>query len=335
MLLVGGQGDGLRRELVTAVQTGSARVVVGTHALIQDEVQFANLGLVVVDEEHRFGVVQRQALYTKGPHADVLVMSATPIPRSLALTLYGDLDVSTLDELPAGRRPVRTVLRAPAQRPQVLTFVGQELSQGRQAYIVYPVIDEAEDGRTLTSAAAAFDELTNGPLSGHAVGFLHGRMTSAEKSQAMGAFHRGDCQALVCTSLVEVGLDVPRATIMVVEHAERFGLAQLHQLRGRVGRGEGGEQAYCILIAYHQKQDDTAGQRLEILCHTQDGFEIAQKDLELRGPGELQGTRQAGMPALLVADPCADEDLLVAARSQAAQLLQARTHESSRGGAGI
>ena len=327
VLLVGGQGERLRGELLTAVQSGGAQVVIGTHALIQKEVQFARLGLIVVDEEHRFGVVQRQTLYSKGPNADVLVMSATPIPRSLALTLYGDLDVSTLDELPAGREPVRTVVRRPSQRAQVLAFVGEELGKGCQAYIVYPVIDESESG-SLTSAVEAFEELSSGPLSRCEVGFLHGRMSSAEKSAVMGAFSRGESQALVCTSLVEVGLDVPRATIMVVEHAERFGLAQLHQLRGRVGRGGGGERSYCILIAHAQKQEDDAAQRLQVLCDSQDGFEIAQKDLELRGPGELQGTRQAGMPDLLVADLCADEDLLVAARSQAARLLTGTQAES-------
>jgi len=327
VLLLGGNTSGTRRELLAAVQSGSARVVVGTHALFQSDVHFERLGLIIVDEQHRFGVAQREALGMKGSDADVLVMTATPIPRSLALTLYGDLDVSTLDELPSGRRPVRTALRGSAQRPQVLEFVARELEQGRQAYFVYPMIDESENaGPLLASASAAFDALSAGPLAEFDVRILHGRMPSSEKSEVMGAFSRGECQALVCTSVVEVGLDVPGATIMVIENADRFGLAQLHQLRGRVGRGGADIPAYCILISDHT-QDEIAAQRLQVLCETSDGFEIAHKDLELRGPGELQGTRQAGMPGFLVAGP-ADEDLLLMARDQAGQMIDGEPVEA-------
>jgi len=329
VLLVGGQASGARTELLTALESGSARIVIGTHALIQSEVRFQRLGLIIVDEQHRFGVSQREALAAKGPHADIVVMTATPIPRSLALTLYGDLDISTLDQLPAGRRPVRTVVRGPAQRPQVIEFVAQELAQGRQAYFVYPMIDGSATAGSATagslkSAASAFDELTAGPLADFDVRFLHGRMSSADKAAVMGAFSDGECQALVCTSVVEVGLDVPGATIMVVEDADRFGLAQLHQLRGRVGRGGEGIQAYCILIA-DGGTEETAMQRLQVLSETNDGFRIAQEDLELRGPGELQGTRQAGMPSFLVAGPL-DEDLLMAAREQAKRMTQRVTN---------
>ncbi len=331
VLLLGGQGSRARRQLLAAVQSGSARVVVGTHALFQSDVHFERLGLIIVDEQHRFGVTQRDALGLKGSDADVLVMTATPIPRSLALTLYGDLDISTLDELPSGRCPVRTVVRGSAQRPQILEFVARELKQGRQAYFVYPMIDESENaGLLLTSASAAFEALSAGPLAEFDLRILHGRMPSVEKSEAMEAFSRGECQALVCTSVVEVGLDVPGATIMVVENADRFGLAQLHQLRGRVGRGTVDVQAYCILIADHHHQDDLAAQRLRVLCETSDGFEIAQQDLELRGPGELHGTRQSGMPDFLVAGP-ADEDLLLVARDQAAQMLIAVPAETGGG----
>jgi len=327
-LLLGGRSSSDRRELLAAVSSGSVRLVVGTHALLQDDVRFQRLGLIIVDEQHRFGVAQREVLSQKGDHADVLVMTATPIPRSLAMTLYGDLEVSTLDEVPSGRRPVRTALRRSHQRPQVLEFVAQELAQGRQAYLVYPMIDEEDGAGTLSSATSAFNDLSKGPLAGFDLRLLHGRMSSAEKSAVMSAFSRGGCQALVCTTVVEVGLDVPCATLMVVENADRFGLAQLHQLRGRVGRsGEAQVQAYCILIA-DPDDDDIAMQRLQVLCQTADGFTIAQKDLELRGPGELHGTRQAGMPGLLIAGP-ADEDLLLAAREQAIHMVENAGREES------
>ena len=323
VLLLGGQSQTLRTELLTAIHTGSAHIAVGTHALIQPGIDLPDLGLVIIDEQHRFGVLQRLQLQAKGPEADLLVMTATPIPRSLALTMYGDLDVSVLDEVPTGRRPIRTELRTPERRERILAFVADRLSQGEQAYIIYPAIEDSENDDT-RSVVAAFDELSSGPLASFEVGLLHGRMTAEEKVDTMGRYGRGEIRALVATTVVEVGLDVPNATVMVVEHAERFGLAQLHQLRGRVGRG--GAQAYCILIAYGGEREEEAGrraveERLRVLCETDDGFAIARRDLELRGQGEVLGHRQAGQPYFAVADLLGDEELLVAARAEATRLV--------------
>lgn len=323
VLLLGGQSQAHRAELLTAIHNGSAHIAVGTHALIQRGVDLPNLGLVVIDEQHRFGVQQRLQLQAKGPEADLLVMTATPIPRSLALTMYGDLEVSVLDEVPAGRRPVRTELRTPERRERIFAFVAQRLSEGEQAYVIYPSIEESENDDT-RSAVAAFDELSSGALSSFEVGLLHGRMTAEEKVDTMGRYARGEIRALVATTVVEVGLDVPNATVMVVEHAERFGLAQLHQLRGRVGRG--GSQSYCILIAYSGERGEEGGgaveERLRVLGETDDGFAIARRDLELRGQGEVLGHRQAGQPYFAVADLLRDEDLLVAARAEATRLVR-------------
>ncbi|MEC7842525.1 MAG: helicase-related protein, partial [Candidatus Latescibacterota bacterium] len=312
----------LRTELLTAIHTGSAHIAVGTHALIQPGIDLPDLGLVIIDEQHRFGVLQRLQLQAKGPEADLLVMTATPIPRSLALTMYGDLDVSVLDEVPTGRRPIRTELRTPERRERILAFVADRLSQGEQAYIIYPAIEESENDDT-RSVVAAFDELSSGPFASFEVGLLHGRMTAEEKVDTMGRYGRGEIRALVATTVVEVGLDVPNATVMLVEHAERFGLAQLHQLRGRVGRG--GSQAYCILITYGEREEEAGGraveERLRVLCETDDGFAIARRDLELRGQGEVLGHRQAGQPYFAVADLLGDEELLVAARAEATRLV--------------
>ena len=313
-LLVGGQGAALRRELLNGVATGAVDLVVGTHALLQPEVAFASLGLAVVDEQHRFGVTQRQELYNKGTRAHVLIMTATPIPRSLALTLYGDLDVSVLDEQPAGRQPIRTALRIPERRDRIFAFVADELRAGHQAYIVYPLIEESERS-DLTSVKAAHAELCAGPLAGFEVGLLHGRMASDEKARVMEGFATGRIHVLVSTTVIEVGIDVPNATVMVIEHAERFGLAQLHQMRGRVGRSAA--PSYCVLVAYPTEGEADPAARLQALCDTQDGFELARRDLELRGPGELLGVRQAGVAGLRVADPIRDEDLLVLAREEA------------------
>ena len=317
ILLLGGQSASLRRELTTALMTGAAQIAVGTHALIQGNVTFPDLGLVVVDEQHRFGVQQRLQLHAKGPQADLLVMTATPIPRSMALTAYGDLDVSVLDESPGGRGSVRTELRTSERTDRIFAFVADRLTQGEQAYIIYPLIEESTtaDAR---SATAGFEDLCSGALKAFEVELLHGRMPSDQKTAIMRAFADGEIDALVSTTVVEVGVDVPNATVMVIEHAERFGLAQLHQLRGRVGRGRG--QAYCILIATTDSTTDdvsAAEERLRILCETEDGFAIAQKDLELRGQGEVLGTRQAGVPVFAVADLVRDEDLLLVAREEA------------------
>jgi ATP-dependent DNA helicase RecG len=317
VLLLGRQKAAARRENLQRVESGQAQIVVGTHALIQEEVVYQRLGLAIVDEQHRFGVVQREKLFGKGQAADILVMTATPIPRTLALTVYGDLDVSILDELPPGRKAVRTALRSEDRRRRIFAFVAEQLSQGRQAYVVYPLVEESEK-MDLKSAVEGYEEVLYGPLRGFRVGLLHGKMKAEEKSEVMGAFKSGQIQALVSTTVIEVGVDVPNATVMVVEHAERFGLAQLHQLRGRVGRG--GDQAYCILVSY-AGVDSLAQERLETLCRTNDGFEIAQKDLELRGPGELLGTRQAGTAAFVAADLATDGDLLLLARDEAQRLV--------------
>ena len=313
-LLKGGLRAVVRREILTGLASGSIRVAVGTHALIEEGVTFARLGLAVVDEQHRFGVAQRTRLSAKGEGIDLLIMTATPIPRSLAMTLYGDLAVSVIDEMPPGRQAVRTVLRDPSHRERILAFVVDEVASGRQAYVVYPVIEDSERS-DLSSARAGYEELVRGPLKELRVELLHGRLPAEEKTGIMARFACGQIDVLVATTVIEVGVDVPNATVMVVEHAERFGLAQLHQLRGRVGRGS--LAAYCILVAHADDADGPARTRLDSLCESMDGFELARRDLEIRGPGEMMGTRQAGMPELRVAHLLRDEDLLEAARSEA------------------
>ncbi|HIG53797.1 MAG TPA: ATP-dependent DNA helicase RecG [Candidatus Latescibacteria bacterium] len=322
VFLKGKQRKALRRELLTAIESGVAHIVVGTHALIQEEVHFARLGLAVVDEQHRFGVVQRGALYKKGEKPDLLVMTATPIPRTLALTLYGELEVSVIDELPPGRKPIRTALRAPDRRDAIFEFAGDQVRQGRQVYVVYPLIEESEK-MDLKSAVEAYEELCHGYLAEFEVALLHGRLAAEEKAEVMDAFKQNRIQVLVSTTVIEVGVDVPNATVMIIEHAERFGLAQLHQLRGRVGRG--GEQSFCILVSYASAGAELSDsrERLEMMERTQDGFEIAEKDLQIRGPGEFFGTRQAGMPEFKVADLIEDENLLQSAREEATRMVAA------------
>ncbi len=312
-LLTGGLGAADRRAALADIQDGTARLVVGTHALIQDAVSFASLGLVVVDEQHRFGVRQRMALLDRpGLRPDLLVMSATPIPRSLAMALYGDLDLSVLDELPPGRTPVQTVLRRPAARDDVYDFVRAQVEQGRQAYIVYPLVAESEKV-DLLAATDEFERLREGPFSHLRVGLVHGQLASSEKDAVMRAFLAGDVDVLVATTVIEVGIDVANATVMVVEHAERFGLSQLHQLRGRVGRGAA--ESHCILIA---EPADGADERLKVLRDTADGFEVARADLRIRGQGDLFGSLQHGRdPVLRFADLMRDEDLLVVAQREA------------------
>jgi len=272
-----------------------------------------------VDEQHRFGVEQRATLREKGPSAHLLVMTATPIPRSLALTLYGDLDVTVIDELPPGRTPVRTGWRLAADRDKALQFVCGEVAQGRQAYIVYPLVESSAKS-DLKAATEAFEDLREGALSGLRLGLIHGRMKGTEKVAAMSAFRSGKLDALVSTTVVEVGVDVPNATVMMVEHAERFGLSQLHQLRGRVGRGQ--HASYCILIADPQEHlSNEAKERLDAMARTTDGFEIAEVDLTIRGPGQIFGTRQAGLPEFRFADLGRDADLVATAREEAQALL--------------
>ena len=317
-LLTGRLGAAERREAVAALADGTARLVVGTHALIQEGVEFSRLGLVVVDEQHRFGVRQRMALVERDPPPDVLVMSATPIPRSLALTLYGDLDLSVLDELPPGRRPVQTHLRYPGRRDEAYAFVEDELAAGRQAYIVYPLVDES-DKVDLRAATQEVERLAEEVFPDRRVGLLHGQMPSGEKDRTMRAFLSGDLDLLVATSVIEVGIDVPNATVMIVEHAERFGLSQLHQLRGRVGRGA--EESHCVLIA---EPGELAAERLKIFRDTTDGFEIARADLRIRGQGDLFGAQQHGRdPVLAFADLTRDEDLLIEAQRLARRIVEA------------
>ena len=308
-----------RAEALARIASGEAQIVVGTHALIQEGVAFHRLGLAVADEQHRFGVLQRDELRKKGYDADVLVMTATPIPRTLALTAYGDLDVSIVDEKPPGRTPIRTELRQASDRRAVLELVKRAVSEGRQAYVVYPLVEESEkleDVRAATEASAEW----GGALPGVRVGLLHGRMKSAEKEEVMAAFTGGAIQVLVSTTVIEVGVDVPNASVMVIEHAERFGLAQLHQLRGRVGRGAASSS--CVLLAYG-RLSEVARARLDVMVETEDGFSIAERDLELRGPGDFFGTRQWGMPSFRVAHLLRDRDLMERARSEAFRLADA------------
>ena len=308
-----------RKDALARIASGEAQIVVGTHALIQEGVAFQRLGLAVADEQHRFGVLQRDLLRKKGYDADVLVMTATPIPRTLALTAYGDLDVSIVDEKPPGRTPIRTELRQASERRAVLELVKRAVSEGRQAYVVYPLVEESEKLEDVKAATEASAEWA-GALPGVRVGLLHGRMKSAEKEEVMAAFTGGAIQVLVSTTVIEVGVDVPNASVMVIEHAERFGLAQLHQLRGRVGRGAA--SSLCVLLAYG-RLSEVARARLDVMLETEDGFAIAERDLELRGPGDFFGTRQWGMPSFRVAHLLRDRDLMERARSEAFRLADA------------
>ncbi len=317
--LTGRQPQRERREILQGLAWGRVHLVVGTHALLREGVVFDRLGLAVVDEQHRFGVLQRAALLDKEGGAHLLVMTATPIPRSLALTLYGDLEVTVLDELPPGRQPVKTGWRAAADREKAYRFLHEQVSAGGQAYVVFPVIEDS-GARDVRAAATAFEELRDGALSGLRLGLLHGRLPPAEKEAVMAAFREGSLDVLVSTTVIEVGVDVPGATVMMVEHAERFGLAQLHQLRGRVGRGSAG--SYCILIADPEGDlSPDARARLNAMAATGDGFEVAEMDLKIRGPGQIFGTRQAGYPEFRFADLTRDVDLVRSAREEAAGLL--------------
>jgi ATP-dependent DNA helicase RecG len=312
-----------RRELYARIAGGEIHLVIGTHALIQEGVSFKALGLGVIDEQHRFGVLQRAALRrlggTERAAPDMLLMSATPIPRTLAMAVYGDLDISEIDELPTGRQPVRTLLRHEGERARVYDLVKRELDKGRQGYVVYPLVESSEN-LALRDATTMATELARAVFHGYRVGLVHGKMKSDEKDAVMRRFKAGEMQLLVSTTVVEVGIDVPNATIMVVEHAERFGLAQLHQLRGRVGRGS--DAALCILVTAFHRGDDTH-RRLDALATTTDGFKIAEVDLELRGPGEMLGTRQSGLPDFRVANLIRDRTVLEQARRAAAEWLRA------------
>jgi ATP-dependent DNA helicase RecG len=316
-LLTGRLRAAERRAALEAIGSGAARLVVGTHALLQESVAFDHLGLVVVDEQHRFGVRQRMTLAERTPPPDVLLMSATPIPRSLALTLYGDLDLSVLDELPPGRKPIQTHLRTPGKREAVHRFIDEQLEQGRQAYIVYPLVEESEKV-DLRAATQEFERLRQEAFAHRRIGLLHGQMPGDEKDAVMRAFLAGELDVLVATTVIEVGIDVPNASVMVIEHAERFGLSQLHQLRGRVGRGAA--ESHCVLIA---EGGDAARERLVIFRDTSDGFAIARADLQIRGQGDLFGDQQHGRsPVLHFADLTRDEGVLIEAQRLARRVIE-------------
>lgn len=318
-LLTGSVTAAKRQALLAALAAGEIDLLVGTHALIGEQVRFARLGLVITDEQHRFGVGQRAALAAKGVNPHMLVMSATPIPRTLALILYGDLDVSVLDELPPGRQPIQTFAISSQKRERAYGYVRRHLDEGRQGYIVCPLVEEGEEPSDLTAAAELFKNLQSGPFRGYRLGLLHGRMKPAEKERTMAAFAAGEIQLLVSTTVIEVGVDVPNAVILVVENAERFGLAQLHQLRGRVGRGQ--HLSTCILISDHSGEETR--RRLQVMCATTDGFRIADEDLKMRGPGDFFGSRQHGLPNLKMADLMADMGLVQLAQTSAANRLSA------------
>ena len=333
-LLTGSTRAKDRRAILAGLADGSIPIAVGTHALIEETVQFRKLGLAVIDEQHRFGVGQRSQLWKKGnvaPH--VLVMTATPIPRTLAMTLYGDLEVSVIDELPPGRREIKTIHRNEHHRPRVMEFVRSEVDKGRQAYIVYPLIEESEK-LDFESLMAGYEQVKIWfPEHKYRIAMVHGRQDAAERQRNMERFVANDAQVLVATTVIEVGVNVPNATVMVVESAERFGLSQMHQLRGRVGRG--GEQSYCILLT-GQKMSDESRKRMEIMVTTTNGFVIAEQDMALRGPGDIYGTRQSGVLKFRLADIVQDAALMEQTRAAAGaivladQLLEMPEHRGLR-----
>jgi len=319
-LLTGSVKKSARKIIHERLENGELHILIGTHALLEDKVQYQNLGLAIVDEQHRFGVAQRSKLWHKNeypPH--ILVMTATPIPRTLAMSLYGDLDISVIDELPPGRKPIKTVHRFDSNRLKVFGFIRDEIKKGRQIYIVYPLIQESE--------AMDYKDLMDGyesiardfPLPDYQISIVHGKMKPADKDYEMERFVKGETHIMVATTVIEVGVNVPNASVMIIESAERFGLSQLHQLRGRVGRGA--DQSFCILMTSH-KLSSEAKTRLETMVRTNDGFEIAEVDLRLRGPGDIMGTQQSGVLNLKIADIIKDNDILKTARYQAIQLLK-------------
>ncbi|MBN2452752.1 MAG: ATP-dependent DNA helicase RecG [Candidatus Omnitrophica bacterium] len=317
-LLIGGIDPRAKKELLACIKEGKVDIVVGTHAMIQEAVEFRKLGLAVVDEQHKFGVTQRAVLKEKGYNPHILVMTATPIPRTLALTVYGDLDISVIKELPKGRKPIVTYWVEESKRRKVYDFTREELGKGRQAYVICPRIEESFPGSRTKNVTATFEELKSRIFTGFEVGLLHGRMSSAEKEKVMKDFRKGKIKVLVSTIVIEVGIDIPNATVMLIENAERFGLSQLHQLRGRVGRGE--HESYCILLA--DPQGAEAVRRLKAMEETLDGFRIAEADLEIRGPGEFFGTRQHGLPEIRFGNILKDFDIMELARKEAFEIVK-------------
>jgi ATP-dependent DNA helicase RecG len=318
VLLLGSTRPAEKKDLIRQIEAGEIHIVVGTHALIQEGVDFRNLGLVVVDEQHRFGVVQRAALRAKGSNPDVLVMTATPIPRTLAMTVYGDLDISVIDEMPPGKKPVKTKVFYEKERPRVYEIIRKEVVKGNQVFIVYPLVEESE-ALDLKDATRMAEHLQKDVFPELRIGLIHGRMKGQEKDDIMKSFNERRLDVLVSTTVIEVGIDIPQASLMVIEHAERFGLAQLHQLRGRVGRSD--IPSYCVLMTDYRGSEN-ARKRLRIMEQTNDGFRIAEADLEIRGPGEFMGTRQSGFPDFRVANILRDGRLLNDARTEAFQLVE-------------
>lgn len=316
-LLIGAQLQSEKQKIKQEIENGQAQIIVGTHALIEEPIQFKKLGFAVIDEQHKFGVMQRARLIKKGKSPDVLVMTATPIPRSLSLTIYGDMDISVIDEMPPGRKPIITRWIREGKLDWLWEFLKQELNQGRQCYIVYPIIEESEK-LDLKAAQESYEKLKNGVLKDYEIGLLHGRLKETDKERVMENFRSGKLKVLVTTTVIEVGIDIPTATCMIIQHAERFGMAQLHQLRGRIGRGE--HQSYCILVSTN-KLSNIAKERLKTIEQENDGFKLAEKDLEIRGPGEFLGTRQHGLPELKLANPIYSTQLLSRTRNLAFKIV--------------
>ena len=322
-LLTGSSTARERREIHAGLEDGSIDVLIGTHALIEDDVRFRALGLAIIDEQHRFGVDQRSKLWAKGPGVPphVLVMTATPIPRTLAMTLYGDLDVSVIDEMPPGRKPVQTMLIGQGKRRALYKFMRDEIAKGRQVFVVYPLIFESEK-MDLKNLEEGYEDIVKAfPLPDYKVAIVHGQQTNEVKNFNMSAFAAGRADILVSTTVIEVGVDVPNASVMVIESAQRFGLSQLHQLRGRVGRGS--EKSYCILVK-DEKVSKESQHRLDLMCATENGFELAEEDMKMRGPGDLEGTQQSGLPiSLNIASLARDGIILSEARLYAEHILEA------------
>jgi len=315
-LLSGGMPAKERRTLIERIASGDVAVIVGTQALLQHDVSFKNLAVAVIDEQHRFGVRQRAILQEKGAGPDVLIMTATPIPRTLSMTVYGDLDMSVIDSMPPGRQPVRTYYVSPGELPRVFQFVNDQVKTGRQAFVICPLVEESEK-MDLQAAEELYTRLIENELRHCRVDLLHGRMSGIKKEEVMHKFRAGKTQVLVSTTVIEVGVDVPNASVMVIIDADRFGLAQLHQLRGRVGRGGG--EAHCILAARVRTKE--AAERIRAMKASSDGFYLAEKDLQIRGPGDVTGVRQSGLPEFRIADLLRDQDILLAARSRAEEML--------------